>query len=68
MEREEPVDVAAWQDFFTARGVWIRPFGYTVYVMPPFIASEEEVDTLTRAMVEAAASAAAHGGTPTRGE
>ena len=64
MERCEPVDVAAWQDFFTARGVWIRPFGRTVYVMPPFIASEEEVDALTRSMCEAAVSAALHGGSP----
>lgn len=62
MEREEPVNVAAWQSFFAERGVWIRPFGRTVYVMPPFIASEEDIDKLTSAMCEAAAFSAAHGG------
>ena len=61
MEREEVVNVAVWQDFFTARGVWIRPFGHTVYVMPPFTASEDDVDALTRALCEAAQSAALHG-------
>ncbi len=31
------MDVEAWQAFFVASGVWIRPFGRTVYVMPPLV-------------------------------
>ena len=64
VEMEKGVDVEAWQDFFVSRGVWIRPFGATVYVMPPFVVSDEELDTLSGAMVAAVRSAAKHGGTP----
>ncbi len=64
VEMEKGVDVEAWQDFFVACGVWIRPFGRTVYVMPPFIVSDEELETLSQAMLAAVRSAAKHGGTP----
>ncbi|MCR5563308.1 MAG: adenosylmethionine--8-amino-7-oxononanoate transaminase [Desulfovibrio sp.] len=64
VETEQPVDVERWQDFFVACGVWIRPFGHTVYVMPPLIASPDDLARLTRALCAAARSAASHGGTP----
>ena len=67
VEMEKGVDVEAWQDFFVSRGVWIRPFGRTVYVMPPFVVSDEELETLSQAMLAAVRSAAKHGGTPQRG-
>ena len=47
----EPVNVAAYQKAFVAR-VWVRPFGKLVYVMPPYVMSSRDVDTLTRAIVE----------------
>ena len=37
---------------FIERGVWIRPFGDVVYLMPPFVISPEDLRTLTGAMVE----------------
>jgi adenosylmethionine-8-amino-7-oxononanoate aminotransferase len=37
---------------FVERGVWLRPFGDIVYLMPPLIATPEEVATLTGAIVE----------------
>jgi len=41
-------------DWFKARfieeGVWIRPFGDIVYVMPPFVIGESELASLTDAM------------------
>ena len=66
VETEKPVNVEAWQDYFVSKGAWIRPFGRTVYVMPPFIISDDELRTLVVAVRGAVLSAAAHGGTPVR--
>lgn len=52
VEMKEQVDVAWMQQEFVNRGVWIRPFGKLVYVMPPYIISQEDLEHLTRAMVE----------------
>ena len=52
VEMKDPVNVAAVQREFVKRGVWIRPFGKLVYVMPPYIMNEDELTVLTRAMVE----------------
>ncbi len=52
VETEEAVDVGAMQRDFVDRGVWIRPFGRLVYVMPPYVMSEEQLDTVTGALVE----------------
>ena len=68
VETEESVNVEAWQDYFVSKGAWIRPFGRTVYVMPPFVITDDELDTLTAAVESAVLSAAAHGGTPVREE
>ncbi len=48
----EPVSVEAYQRAFVSRGVWVRPFGRLVYVMPPYIMTSEDVETLTAAIVE----------------
>ena len=40
------------QESLVDRGVWVRPFGRLVYIMPPYVISDEELDTLTAAMVE----------------
>jgi adenosylmethionine-8-amino-7-oxononanoate aminotransferase len=50
VEMEDPVDVAGLQKQFVDRGVWIRPFGKLVYLMPPFIIGEHELATLTDAI------------------
>jgi adenosylmethionine-8-amino-7-oxononanoate aminotransferase len=52
IETHEPVDVAEIQAFFVERGVWIRPFGTRVYVMPPYVISSKELKKLCDAMVE----------------
>lgn len=52
VECREAVDVAALQRAFVARGVWIRPFGKLVYVMPPYVISDAQLGALTSAMVE----------------
>ena len=50
VEMREPVDVAALQAGLVARGAWVRPFGRLVYVMPPYIISDEQLQTLTGAI------------------
>ena len=52
VEMNEPVDVAVVQRELVARGVWVRPFGKLVYVMPPFCISDKQLVCLTRAIVE----------------
>ncbi len=50
MEMDHPVDVAAAQQHFVERGVWIRPFGKLIYIMPPYIMKPYELSRLTSAM------------------
>ncbi|MBN7798992.1 adenosylmethionine--8-amino-7-oxononanoate transaminase [Parahaliea mediterranea] len=52
IELERPVDMKTVQPMFVERGVWVRPFGRLVYVMPPFIMNDEDLATLTGAMVD----------------
>ncbi|HEX6995532.1 MAG TPA: adenosylmethionine--8-amino-7-oxononanoate transaminase [Gammaproteobacteria bacterium] len=40
----------AWRRRFVDEGVWVRPFGDVVYLMPPFVISDDELDQLTRAV------------------
>lgn len=52
IELEQPVDMKTVQPLFVERGVWVRPFGKLVYVMPPFVMNDEDLATLTGAMVD----------------
>jgi adenosylmethionine-8-amino-7-oxononanoate aminotransferase len=55
LELERAVDMQSITRRFVDKGVWIRPFGKLVYVMPPYIISDEELNTLLSAMTEAVA-------------
>ena len=50
VELHEPVSVAAAQKRFVDAGVWIRPFGTLVYLMPPYIIEPEDLTRLTSAI------------------
>lgn len=52
IEVTKPVDMAWIQRRFIEEGVWVRPFGKLVYVMPPFVIQQEELDTLASALVK----------------
>ncbi len=54
IEMKKPVDMARLQEFFVEQGVWIRPFAGLLYLMPPYIISKDDLNTLTTALVAAA--------------
>lgn len=46
------IDMQTLQQEFVRRGIWVRPFGKLVYVMPPYVISELELQTLLEQLVE----------------
>lgn len=50
VETKQSIDVAQLQQQFVELGVWIRPFGKLVYLMPPYITSDEDIQTLGKAI------------------
>ncbi len=57
VEMHEPVSMAEAQRYFVGQGVWIRPFGKLVYLMPPYIISPEDLRQLTTAILQFVQSA-----------
>ena len=53
IETHEPVQVEKIQDLVLEQGVWLRPFGHLLYTMPPYIASDGDVEQITHAMFSA---------------
>ena len=55
VETHRPVNMAAMQQFFVQQGVWIRPFGRLIYLMPPYVISPGALARLTDAVAAAVA-------------
>lgn len=51
VETHTAVNLAALQHFFVAQGVWIRPFGRLIYLMPPYSIRPDQLALLIAALV-----------------
>lgn len=56
VETRDPVNVAALQKIFVEQGVWIRPFGRLIYLMPPYVIEPADLTRLTAAVGAALAA------------
>jgi adenosylmethionine-8-amino-7-oxononanoate aminotransferase len=50
VEMTEPVAMRSIQSRFVEQGVWVRPFGRLVYLMPPYIITDTDLSALCRAV------------------
>ncbi|MFI3261804.1 MAG: adenosylmethionine--8-amino-7-oxononanoate transaminase [Rikenellaceae bacterium] len=51
IEMKDSVDMQTLQAKFVENGIWVRPFGKLVYIMPQYIISDDELKTLCRTLV-----------------
>jgi adenosylmethionine-8-amino-7-oxononanoate aminotransferase len=58
VELDEPVDTAKLVPLFIEHGVWIRPFGKVIYLMPSFNIDKESLSKLTSAILKVVATLA----------
>ncbi len=52
VETHKPVDVGTFQAECVRRGIWVRPFGLTMYIMPPYVTSDDNIRYMCRQLVE----------------
>ena len=53
VEMTADVNMDALHRFFVKRGVWLRPFGRLIYLMPPYISPQEDIARLCSSVLEA---------------
>ncbi len=52
VELKNAVNMSKIQQAFVDAGVWIRPFGKLIYLMPPYIIEQHELNTLTNVIFD----------------
>lgn len=52
VELKKPVNLKTIQPKFVDLGVWVRPFGKLIYLMPPYVISQEQIQTLGKAIYQ----------------
>jgi len=50
VELKQAVNMSIIQQAFVDEGVWIRPFGKLIYLMPPYIIKDDELNILCKAV------------------
>ena len=56
VQMKQPVDMKKIVPAFVEAGVWVRPFGKLVYLMPPYIISDDDLAMLTEALLTVVSS------------
>ncbi|MGP5407243.1 adenosylmethionine--8-amino-7-oxononanoate transaminase [Psychrobacter celer] len=51
IELDEAVDMPVFQSLLIKNGIWVRPFGKLVYIMPPFVMTDDELVTLCQSLL-----------------
>ncbi|MCG3881444.1 adenosylmethionine--8-amino-7-oxononanoate transaminase [Psychrobacter sp. Ps3] len=52
IELEDAVDMPIFQSLLIDHGIWVRPFGKLVYIMPPYVVTDDELTTLCQALLK----------------
>ena len=52
IQTKTPVDLGDFQRKCVAQGIWVRPFGKCVYVMPPYVISDSDLRALVRRTID----------------
>ena len=56
IELNEAVDMPTFQSLLIENGIWVRPFGKLVYIMPPYVISDDELVNLCQALLKVVSS------------
>lgn len=51
IEVTQPINMSLWQSMVADYGIWVRPFGKLVYIMPPYIITDDELAYLCRQLI-----------------
>ncbi|WP_242620087.1 adenosylmethionine--8-amino-7-oxononanoate transaminase [Moraxella caviae] len=52
IEMRAPIDMPIFQALLSKYGIWVRPFGKLVYLMPPFVMSDDDLAALCQRLLE----------------
>ena len=52
IELDEAVEMPVFQALLIEHGIWVRPFGKLVYIMPPYVISDDELIVLCQALLK----------------